>query len=127
MPPRALNRWWAGEWQPCSRSCGFKGVSRRAVLCLRSVGMEEQRALDPSACEHLPRPPAEIPCNPNVSCPATWAVGNWSQVSVRWEGSRPSWEAWSREEPHCLGPGEEPRRWKLCASPEASGTDSTVV
>ncbi|XP_021105762.1 A disintegrin and metalloproteinase with thrombospondin motifs 7 isoform X1 [Heterocephalus glaber] len=75
-------RWWAGEWQHCSRSCGSKGVSRRAVLCLQSVGMEEQSALDLSACEHLPRPPAETPCYPNVPCPATWAVGNWSQCSV---------------------------------------------
>ncbi|XP_005393493.2 PREDICTED: A disintegrin and metalloproteinase with thrombospondin motifs 7 isoform X5 [Chinchilla lanigera] len=75
-------RWWTGEWQHCSRSCGSKGVSRRAVLCLQSVGMEEQSALDLSACEHLPRPPAETPCNPNVPCPATWAVGNWSQCSV---------------------------------------------
>ncbi|XP_023568316.1 A disintegrin and metalloproteinase with thrombospondin motifs 7 isoform X2 [Octodon degus] len=75
-------RWWAGEWQHCSRSCGSKGISRRAVLCLQSVGMEEQSVLNLSACEHLPRPPAETPCNPNVPCPATWAVGNWSQCSV---------------------------------------------
>ncbi|XP_033611959.1 A disintegrin and metalloproteinase with thrombospondin motifs 7 [Fukomys damarensis] len=75
-------RWWAGEWQHCSRSCGSEGVSRRAVLCLQSVGMEEQSVLDLSACMHLPRPPAETPCYPNVPCPATWAVGNWSQCSV---------------------------------------------
>uniref|UniRef100_A0A2K6FAE1 A disintegrin and metalloproteinase with thrombospondin motifs 7 n=1 Tax=Propithecus coquereli TaxID=379532 RepID=A0A2K6FAE1_PROCO len=75
-------RWWAGEWQPCSRSCGPKGVSRRAVLCIRSVGLDEQSALGPPACEHLPRPPAETPCNRHVPCPATWAVGNWSQCSA---------------------------------------------
>nr|XP_012593841.1 A disintegrin and metalloproteinase with thrombospondin motifs 7 [Microcebus murinus] len=75
-------RWWAGEWQPCSRSCGPQGVSRRAVLCVRSVGLDEQSALGPPACEHLPRPPAEAPCNRQVPCPATWAVGNWSQCSA---------------------------------------------
>ncbi|XP_021494389.1 A disintegrin and metalloproteinase with thrombospondin motifs 7 [Meriones unguiculatus] len=75
-------RWWAGEWQPCSRSCGPGGLSRRAVLCIRSVGLDEQRALDPAACEHLPRPLAETPCNYYVPCPATWGVGNWSQCSV---------------------------------------------
>ncbi|XP_066885548.1 A disintegrin and metalloproteinase with thrombospondin motifs 7 isoform X4 [Kogia breviceps] len=75
-------RWWAGEWQLCSSSCGPGGLSRRAVLCIHSVGLDEQSALEPPACEHLPRPPAEIPCNRDVPCPATWAVGNWSECSV---------------------------------------------
>uniref|UniRef100_F6ULE4 ADAM metallopeptidase with thrombospondin type 1 motif 7 n=1 Tax=Macaca mulatta TaxID=9544 RepID=F6ULE4_MACMU len=75
-------RWWAGEWQLCSSSCGPRGLSHRAVLCIRSVGLDEQSALEPLACEHLPRPPTETPCNRHVPCPATWAVGNWSQCSV---------------------------------------------
>ncbi|XP_037367288.2 LOW QUALITY PROTEIN: A disintegrin and metalloproteinase with thrombospondin motifs 7 [Talpa occidentalis] len=75
-------RWWAGEWQPCSRSCGPGGLSRRAVLCVRGVGPHEQRALQLPACQHLPPPPAETPCNHHVPCPATWAVGNWSQCSA---------------------------------------------
>uniref|UniRef100_A0A673TY54 A disintegrin and metalloproteinase with thrombospondin motifs 7 n=1 Tax=Suricata suricatta TaxID=37032 RepID=A0A673TY54_SURSU len=75
-------RWWAGEWQACSRSCGPGGLARRAVLCIRSVGLDEQRALPPPACLHLPQPPAESPCNQEVLCPATWAVGNWSQCSA---------------------------------------------
>ncbi|XP_063494721.1 A disintegrin and metalloproteinase with thrombospondin motifs 7 isoform X2 [Symphalangus syndactylus] len=75
-------RWWAGEWQLCSSSCGSGGLSRRAVLCIRSVGLDEQSALEPPACEHLPQPPTETPCNRHVPCPATWAVGNWSQCSV---------------------------------------------
>ncbi|XP_066095968.1 A disintegrin and metalloproteinase with thrombospondin motifs 7 isoform X1 [Saccopteryx bilineata] len=75
-------RWWEGEWQPCSRSCRPGGLSHRAVLCIRSVGLDEQSALEPPACRHLPRPPAETPCNLDVPCPATWGVGNWSQCSV---------------------------------------------
>ncbi|XP_027266763.1 A disintegrin and metalloproteinase with thrombospondin motifs 7 isoform X1 [Cricetulus griseus] len=75
-------RWWAGEWQMCSRSCGPGGFSRRTVLCIRSVGLDEQRALAPLACEHLPRPLAETPCNRHVPCPSNWGVGNWSQCSV---------------------------------------------
>ncbi|XP_034880226.1 A disintegrin and metalloproteinase with thrombospondin motifs 7 [Mirounga leonina] len=75
-------RWWTGEWQLCSSSCGPGGLSRRAVLCVRSVGLDEQSALEPPACAHLPRPPAETPCNRDVPCPATWAVGNWSQCSA---------------------------------------------
>lgn len=80
--PLYAPRWWAGEWQLCSSSCGPGGLSRRAVLCIRSVGLDEQRALEPPACEHLPQPPAETPCNRDVPCPATWAVGNWSEVSI---------------------------------------------
>ncbi|KAL0620090.1 A disintegrin and metalloproteinase with thrombospondin motifs 7 [Plecturocebus cupreus] len=75
-------RWWAGEWQLCSSSCGPGGLSRRAVLCICSVGLDEQSALEPPACEHLPRPPAETPCNLHVPCPATWAMGSWSKCSV---------------------------------------------
>uniref|UniRef100_A0A8C7AU60 ADAM metallopeptidase with thrombospondin type 1 motif 7 n=1 Tax=Neovison vison TaxID=452646 RepID=A0A8C7AU60_NEOVI len=75
-------RWWAGEWQQCSSSCGPGGLSRRAVLCIQSVGLDEQSALEPPACAHLPRPPAETPCNRHVPCPATWAVGDWSQCSA---------------------------------------------
>ncbi|XP_028614761.1 A disintegrin and metalloproteinase with thrombospondin motifs 7 isoform X2 [Grammomys surdaster] len=75
-------RWWAGEWQPCSRSCGPEGLSRRAVFCIRSIGLDEQRALEPSACEHLPRPLAETPCNRYITCPSTWGVGNWSQYPM---------------------------------------------
>lgn len=82
-----LARWWAGEWQLCSKSCGLGGLSRRTVLCIRSVGLDEQRALEPLACAHLPRPLAETPCNHHVPCPSTWGVGNWSQVSVRRKGN----------------------------------------
>uniref|UniRef100_A0A8I3N084 A disintegrin and metalloproteinase with thrombospondin motifs 7 n=1 Tax=Canis lupus familiaris TaxID=9615 RepID=A0A8I3N084_CANLF len=95
-------RWWTGEWQPCSHSCGPGGLSRRAVLCIRSVGLDEQSALEPPACAHLPQPPAETPCNQNVSCPATWAVGNWSQVSVRMGQGHPQ----SPAPPAALGFGE---------------------
>uniref|UniRef100_A0A673TXT9 ADAM metallopeptidase with thrombospondin type 1 motif 7 n=1 Tax=Suricata suricatta TaxID=37032 RepID=A0A673TXT9_SURSU len=91
-------RWWAGEWQACSRSCGPGGLARRAVLCIRSVGLDEQRALPPPACLHLPQPPAESPCNQEVLCPATWAVGNWSQVSVL-VGGPPQLRCWSSGSP----------------------------
>lgn len=84
--PLCAPRWWAGEWQLCSSSCGPGGLSRRAVICIRSVGLDEQRALEPPACEHLPRPPAEKACNRDVPCPATWAVGNWSEVSISMDG-----------------------------------------
>ncbi|XP_036391450.1 A disintegrin and metalloproteinase with thrombospondin motifs 7 [Megalops cyprinoides] len=75
-------RWWVGEWQKCSASCGDTGVTRRTVLCIRSVTLEEQRALQPSECQHLPRPEAVSPCNTHLPCPANWTTGNWSECSV---------------------------------------------
>ncbi|NWY04962.1 ATS7 metalloproteinase, partial [Nothoprocta ornata] len=75
-------RWWVGEWQKCSATCGEAGVMRRTVLCIQSVGMDEQRALQPADCQHLPRPEATAPCHREVPCPSQWTAGNWSQCSV---------------------------------------------
>ncbi|KAM9311948.1 A disintegrin and metalloproteinase with thrombospondin motifs 7 [Gastrophryne carolinensis] len=75
-------RWWVGEWQQCSITCGSGGVQKRTVLCIQRVGLDEQRALQPSDCQHLPRPEASIPCNHREPCPALWHHGNWSQCSV---------------------------------------------
>ncbi|XP_063044253.1 A disintegrin and metalloproteinase with thrombospondin motifs 7 isoform X2 [Engraulis encrasicolus] len=84
--------WWVGEWQRCSASCGGSGLSKRSVLCIQSVGQEEQRALQPSACQHLERPPAITPCNTDIPCPATWAAGNWSECSATCAGGLQSRE-----------------------------------
>ncbi|XP_067257627.1 A disintegrin and metalloproteinase with thrombospondin motifs 7 [Chanodichthys erythropterus] len=74
--------WWAGEWQKCSSSCGEMGLSKRTVLCIRSLGLDEQRALQPTECQHLPKPESIVPCNTRVSCPADWTTGSWSECSV---------------------------------------------
>uniref|UniRef100_A0A3B3ZM05 Peptidase M12B domain-containing protein n=1 Tax=Periophthalmus magnuspinnatus TaxID=409849 RepID=A0A3B3ZM05_9GOBI len=74
--------WWVGEWQRCSSSCGSLGVSLRAVLCVRALRAEEQQALQPSDCEHMPKPESASPCNTHVLCPSAWTSGNWSQCSV---------------------------------------------
>ena len=29
------SRWWAGPWQPCSKTCGSDGEKRRSVLCVQ--------------------------------------------------------------------------------------------
>uniref|UniRef100_A0A803TW16 ADAM metallopeptidase with thrombospondin type 1 motif 7 n=1 Tax=Anolis carolinensis TaxID=28377 RepID=A0A803TW16_ANOCA len=75
-------RWWTGEWQSCSATCGDSGLVKRTVLCIQSVTLDEQKALPPSHCQHLSRPDATAPCNREVSCPAKWATGNWSECSV---------------------------------------------
>ncbi|XP_036400161.1 A disintegrin and metalloproteinase with thrombospondin motifs 7-like [Megalops cyprinoides] len=73
--------WWAGEWQECSSTCGEAGLTKRTVLCIQSVGLEEQRALHPSECQHLPRPESVTPCNTHLPCPSEWTTSNWSQCS----------------------------------------------
>ncbi|NWT76910.1 ATS7 metalloproteinase, partial [Prunella himalayana] len=75
-------RWWVGEWQKCSATCGGAGLMKRTVLCIQSVGLDEQRALQPADCQHLAKPDATAPCHPQVPCPSPWAVGNWSECSV---------------------------------------------
>ncbi|XP_075063622.1 A disintegrin and metalloproteinase with thrombospondin motifs 7 isoform X2 [Mixophyes fleayi] len=75
-------RWWVGEWQQCSVTCGTGGVQKRTVLCIQRVGLDEQRALQPSDCQHLPRPESSVACNHREPCPAIWHHGNWSQCSV---------------------------------------------
>ncbi|XP_034536697.1 A disintegrin and metalloproteinase with thrombospondin motifs 7 [Notolabrus celidotus] len=74
--------WWSGEWQKCSASCGSSGLTKRTVLCIQSVSAEEQEALQPSACKHLPRPRALSSCNTHIPCPAEWSTGSWSKCSL---------------------------------------------
>ncbi|KAG9488974.1 hypothetical protein GDO78_005142 [Eleutherodactylus coqui] len=75
-------RWWVGEWQHCSITCGTGGIQKRTVLCIQRVGLDEQRALLPADCQHLPKPESSITCNHREPCPAAWHHGNWSQCSV---------------------------------------------
>ncbi|KFZ64335.1 A disintegrin and metalloproteinase with thrombospondin motifs 7, partial [Antrostomus carolinensis] len=75
-------RWWVGEWQKCSATCGQWGLMKRTVLCIQSVGLDEQRALQQADCQHLSKPDATAPCHREVPCPSQWAVGNWSECSA---------------------------------------------
>ncbi|XP_066504179.1 A disintegrin and metalloproteinase with thrombospondin motifs 7 [Hoplias malabaricus] len=78
--------WWAGEWQKCSSSCGEWGLSKRTVVCIRSLGHDEQEALQPSECQHLPRPDPLTRCNTGIPCPADWSIGDWRECSVSCAG-----------------------------------------
>ncbi|XP_029430634.1 LOW QUALITY PROTEIN: A disintegrin and metalloproteinase with thrombospondin motifs 7 [Rhinatrema bivittatum] len=75
-------RWWVGEWQTCSSSCGDTGLMKRTVLCIQSVGLDEQQALQSADCQHLPQPNTSMPCNHQHPCPVEWATGIWSECSV---------------------------------------------
>uniref|UniRef100_A0AAX7U194 Peptidase M12B domain-containing protein n=1 Tax=Astatotilapia calliptera TaxID=8154 RepID=A0AAX7U194_ASTCA len=77
-----LCRWWVGEWQKCSASCGSSGQTKRTVLCIQALSAEEQKALEPSNCEHIPKPESLSSCNTHIPCPADWTTGSWSKVSV---------------------------------------------
>ncbi|KAK9542379.1 hypothetical protein VZT92_000249 [Zoarces viviparus] len=75
-------KWWVGEWQKCSASCGSLGLTKRTVLCIQAVSAEEQEALQPSACEHIPKPESLSSCNTHLPCPADWTTGSWSKCSL---------------------------------------------
>lgn len=73
--------WWVGEWQKCSASCGSSGQTKRTVLCIQAVSVEEQKALRPKDCEHMPKPESISSCNTHIPCPANWTTSGWSKVS----------------------------------------------
>ncbi|KAM7148051.1 A disintegrin and metalloproteinase with thrombospondin motifs 12 isoform 1-T1 [Molossus nigricans] len=74
-------RWWAGEWEACSATCGPHGEKTRTVLCIQTMGSDEQ-ALPAKDCQHLLRPKTLLSCNRDILCPSDWTVGNWSECSV---------------------------------------------
>ncbi|KAF0884086.1 A disintegrin and metalloproteinase with thrombospondin motifs 12 isoform X1 [Crocuta crocuta] len=74
-------RWWAGEWEACSATCGPHGEKKRTVLCVQTMGSDEQ-ALPSKDCQHLLKPKTLISCNRDILCPSDWTVGNWSECSV---------------------------------------------
>ncbi|XP_009983953.1 PREDICTED: A disintegrin and metalloproteinase with thrombospondin motifs 12-like, partial [Tauraco erythrolophus] len=73
--------WWAGEWQKCSTTCGPTGQKKRTVLCIQTVGSDEQ-ALAATECQHLLKPKTHLSCNRDVLCPSDWTVSNWTQCTV---------------------------------------------
>lgn len=79
----SLCRWWVGDWQKCSASCGSLGLAKRIVLCIQAVSADRQKALDPSNCEHLPKPESTSACNTDTPCQADWVTGSWSKVSFQ--------------------------------------------
>ncbi|ERE81444.1 A disintegrin and metalloproteinase with thrombospondin motif 12 [Cricetulus griseus] len=74
-------RWWAGEWEACSMTCGPYGEKKRTVLCIQTMGSDEQ-ALPATDCQHLLKPKSLVSCNRDILCPSDWTVGNWSECSV---------------------------------------------
>lgn len=73
-----------GPWQHCSVTCGDKGTHHRTVICIRSLGSDEQIALEDQACESLEKPVEMEPCHHKNPCPGlgVWEVEEWSNVRV---------------------------------------------
>ncbi|XP_053405061.1 A disintegrin and metalloproteinase with thrombospondin motifs 7-like [Mercenaria mercenaria] len=76
-------RWWSGPWQHCSVTCGNDGVHHRTVICVRSLGPDEQIALDDDACKADDKPAETEACHKKEPCPgnSTWVVGEWSSCN----------------------------------------------
>ncbi|KAM9408259.1 A disintegrin and metalloproteinase with thrombospondin motifs 7 [Pholidichthys leucotaenia] len=74
--------WWVGEWQKCSASCGSSGLTKRTVICIQAVSVDEQKALESSDCQHIPKPQSLSSCNTHIPCPAEWITGSWSKCSL---------------------------------------------
>lgn len=81
-------RWWAGPWQHCTVTCGDKGIHRRTVICVRSLGQDEQIALEDKVCEGLEKPLEVAPCNHKDPCPGlgSWQLLDWSNCTRSCDG-----------------------------------------
>ncbi|XP_009956984.1 PREDICTED: A disintegrin and metalloproteinase with thrombospondin motifs 7-like, partial [Leptosomus discolor] len=112
-------RWWVGEWQKCSATCGPSGLMKRTVLCIQSVGLDEQRALQQADCQHLSKPDATAPCHREVPCPSQWAVGNWSECSTTCgNGTQRRPVYCSNSTGAACDPAERPSSETICSSPQ---------
>ncbi|NXF64691.1 ATS7 metalloproteinase, partial [Ciccaba nigrolineata] len=112
-------RWWVGEWQKCSATCGQSGLMKRTVLCIQSVGLDEQRALQQADCQHLSKPDATAPCHRDVPCPSQWAAGNWSECSVTCgNGTRQRPVFCSNSTGAACDPAERPSSETICSLPQ---------
>ncbi|CAJ0956895.1 unnamed protein product [Ranitomeya imitator] len=70
--------WSAGQWSPCSASCGG-GQQTRTIQCLQKKTMQGEELVGHSNCP-VSTPIQAQQCN-TQDCPAEWSTGPWSQCS----------------------------------------------
>ncbi|XP_062417646.1 ADAMTS-like protein 3 isoform X2 [Pungitius pungitius] len=83
--------WRVGDWSTCSATCGNRGSGLRRVDCVNRDG----KAVQPSMCQHSPKPaPPPVSCNRH-DCPPRWLVSEWSKCSASCGGG------WRRRQVSC--------------------------
>ncbi|XP_071452183.1 ADAMTS-like protein 4 [Hetaerina americana] len=76
--------WVAGDWGPCSVSCGGGGMQTRDVWCQQEISPTLRMRVAEGACLSPPSSlPRSRPCpNPPLSCHARrWVTGEWGPCS----------------------------------------------
>lgn len=68
-------RWYVGEWDPCSHTCGG-GMQYRLVHCQRVINGGSVTLVSEEECS-TPKPTYVKKCNTEVPCPQ-WHAGPWS-------------------------------------------------
>ncbi|KAG8227019.1 hypothetical protein J437_LFUL000325, partial [Ladona fulva] len=78
--------WVAGDWGPCSVSCGSGGMQTRDVWCQQEISSTLRMRVAEGACLSPPSSlPRSRPCpNPPLSCHARrWVTGEWGPCSTQ--------------------------------------------
>lgn len=88
--------WIAGEWEPCSATCGSRGTQQRELYCVPQSVLSEavysnnntvlrevwRFMVSPTKCPGI-RPGDTRPCN-RIPCLSYWMYDEWSQVPSSW-------------------------------------------
>ncbi|XP_069076644.1 A disintegrin and metalloproteinase with thrombospondin motifs 12 isoform X2 [Pleurodeles waltl] len=120
-------RWWTGEWQKCSTTCGPTGEKKRAVLCIQTVGSDEQAVLSDD-CHHLLKPKTYMSCNRDVLCPSDWTVSNWTECSVTCGGGvRMRSVACSKNNNEPCDVSKKPNTKALCGLQQCSSRRTSFI
>lgn len=77
-------QWEAGEWGPCSVSCGRGGSQSRPVVCRQQLTSDLNMVVSDGACAMTPAPARSQPCD-GPPCPGhepEWRAGPWGECSA---------------------------------------------
>ncbi|XP_069508763.1 A disintegrin and metalloproteinase with thrombospondin motifs 2 isoform X2 [Ambystoma mexicanum] len=109
--------WVAGDWEPCSKSCGKSGYQFRNVRCIQLLHDNANRSVHSKYCSEN-RPEARRSCNRDL-CPAQWRIGPWSQCSVTCGNGTQERQVLCRTTDNTIGMcnEEKPETLRICRLP----------